>query len=66
MAAGAAVDKAENRGLPPLFMAAMNGHPEMVATLLFAGADKGVKMRWGTPLEVAQNKGHAEVVALLQ
>ena len=42
------------------------GHAAVVAALLAAGANKEVKTSHGTPLEIAQNKGHAEVVALLQ
>ena len=38
LAAGAAVDKANNKGGTPLFVSAYNGHAEVVAQLLAAGA----------------------------
>jgi ankyrin repeat protein len=68
IAAGADVDKATtDDGSTPLFMAALNGHTAIVVMLLKSGADKSIR-GWGdeTPLEAAEDQGHAAVVALLR
>ena len=49
-----------------LFIAAQQGHTATVAMLLKSGADKSIPgYQDRTPLEQAQRKGHAAVVALL-
>ena len=52
---------------PPLFIAAQEGHRDVVALLLDRGADiKQVRLgNNATPLFVAAGKGHREIVALL-
>jgi ankyrin repeat protein len=61
------VDKARTTdGCTPLFIAAWDGHTATVAMLLKSGADKSLRgFRDRTPLEQAQQMGHAAVVALL-
>lgn len=72
--AGAAVDAAANDGRTPLYQAAKNGCVEPLKLLLAAGADRSIKKagdsesetRGWTPLMVATEEEHEEVVALLQ
>ncbi|GAB7533721.1 hypothetical protein PS3A_61380 [Pseudomonas sp. 3A(2025)] len=65
--AGAAVDATGNDYLhSPLMVAALQGRVEIVAALLAAGADVQMQTRNGrNALSMAQERGHAEVVALL-
>jgi len=67
VAAGADVDKAKTTsGSTPLYIAAQKGHTAIVSKLLQHGADKSIRgFRNRTPLEAAQRKNHAAVVALL-
>ena len=67
IAAGADVDKATTTsGSTPLYMAAQEGHTAIVSKLLQHGTDKSIRgFRNRTPLEVAQLKNHAAIVALL-
>ncbi len=54
-------------GAVPLHLAAEGGHVEVVTRLLQAGADKAVKDKSGkTALDIARDKNHPAVVALLQ
>ena len=51
--------------------AARWGHPSLVTLLLERGADRGIKCTGAyyigkTALDIARDKGHAEVVALLE
>ena len=67
IAAGALVNKAETgHGMTPLYIAAQEGHTSIVSKLLQHGADKSIR-GWQnrTPLEQAQRKNHAAIVALL-
>ena len=59
--AGAGVDVAKNDGATPLFIAAQNGHLDVVRELVGAGADKSVQTQWGTPLEISQKMGQDAV-----
>ena len=52
-------------GLNPLTFAAQEGHVEVVKIFLEAGCDKAATANGKTALEIATEKGHAEVVALL-
>ena len=67
IAAGADVNKATtDDGCTPLYIAAQNGHTAIVSKLLQHGADKSIR-GWQneTPLEAAQRRNYAAVVALL-
>jgi len=71
MAAGAAVDARDARDYTALFHAchdpdADRGHPEVVALLLQAGADKEARIGFGVrPLMYAAGTGEAAVVQVL-
>ena len=71
LAAGAAVDAADDRGFTALFHGCYNpdddrGHPEVVEALLAAGADKEAKIGFGVrPLMYAAGNGEAGVVEVL-
>jgi len=66
--AGARVDaKDKLNGATPLSVAAEYGHKDNVLTLLQAGARVDAKDKWGeTALDIAKEKQHAEVVAILR
>jgi len=71
LAAGAAVDAADERGYTALFHGcydpdADRGHPEVVEVLIEAGADKEAKIGFGVrPLMYAAGNGEAGVVQAL-
>ena len=67
IAAGADVNKADTtEGCTPLYIAAQNGHTAIVSKLLQHGADKSIRgWQHETPLEAAQRRNHAAIVALL-
>jgi ankyrin repeat protein len=55
-----------DEGLTPLHMAARNGHENTVKMLLTKGADASLKSKAGrTPMDLAKEKNHPEVVELL-
>ena len=55
-----------NSGATPLYVAAQNGHLDIVKALLEAGADRNQAMNSGaTPLFIAAEKGHLDVVEML-
>eukprot|EP01047_Picozoa_sp_COSAG01_P029643 COSAG01_NODE_2039_length_8573_cov_13.642672_1_plen_2500_part_00 len=62
----AAVDQPDKNGVTPLFIASYSGHADAVRCLLLAGADRAHACKGKTPLTIAQQKKHAEVVALLE
>ena len=65
--AGANVDEKDDRGSTPLHWAAFRGHHHNVKTLLALGADPTIMERdnW-TPLQIAKQFEHGEVVELLE
>ena len=71
LAAGAAVDAADERGFTALFHGCYNadedrGHPAVVERLLAAGADKEARIGFGVrPLMYAAGNGEAGVVEVL-
>jgi len=67
LAAGADVHRrSDDRGRPPLLMAAKVGNPEVVRMLIDAGANINDQDRRGsTALHIAVHQGHLEVVKLL-
>ena len=67
---GAAVDAVDDDGWTALMEAAFSGQAECTRLLLKAGADSTLRATGGgwegwTALELAEEQGHAEVVAVL-
>jgi ankyrin repeat protein len=63
---GADVNKANNDGTSPLFVASCNGHCDVVEALLCGGADVNKARNDGmTPLIMASCNGHCDVVEAL-
>jgi len=66
LAAGANKDAADDDGATPMFMAAENGHAQVLKMLLAAGANKDAASNAGaTPVYMAAQNGHAEVIKML-
>ena len=51
--------------MTPLHVASRRGNEEVVALLLWCGADVTMRSSWGTPLHCAAMSGSAAVVLLL-
>ena len=59
-------DQAQNSGATPLWVAAENGHLDVVRHLVEGGADKDqAKISGATPLHIAAENGHLDVVRYL-
>jgi pectate lyase len=55
------------QGDTPLHSAVRAGHKDIVGSLITKGADVNAEDKWGrTPLQVAKDKGHTEIVELLR
>ena len=66
MAAGAAIDRKTNLGEPALFMAAANGHADVVKALLAAGANANDTRGDGSSaLRLASERRHIATVQVL-
>ena len=63
---GAEVDRANKGGVTPLLIACQQGHLDVARLLLERGADVNRATEKGTPLAIAQKKGHSSIVALLE
>jgi ankyrin repeat protein len=65
--AGADVNVINKYGVTPLFMAAQNGHLEIVILLLKAGADVNIANKESgiSPLWIASQQGHSEIIRML-
>ena len=66
LVAKAAVNQADNRGIGPVYMAAQNGHADILKLLIEAGGDVNkVKEGSVSPLIAASINGHVECVKIL-
>jgi ankyrin repeat protein len=63
---GADPNLAYGEGVTALTIAADKGQIEIVRLLLAAGADKNYKTYYGTAEQIAERRGHAEVIDLLR
>jgi ankyrin repeat protein len=64
--AGADVNSKWNNGRTPLYIAAAQGHEEVLVALLEAGAQMTATDEGRTPLMAATSGGHTSVVAVLR
>jgi uncharacterized protein len=62
---GAEPNARQSEDFTPLHSAAQNGQLEMVRLLLQHGADPGAQANGKTPLDLAREQGHTEIVSLL-
>ena len=60
------INMQDNADRTPLHLACLLGHSEIVKTLMLAGADETITdMYWLTPAQIAERKGHRELLKLL-
>ena len=62
---GADINKADDDGATPLYIATEKGHEAVVRALIEAGADVGVAAPDETPLFIATYEGHEAIVRAL-
>ncbi len=62
----AMVNARKDNGATPLWIAAQNGHLEVLKMLLDKGANLNVDAQGLTPLRVAEKRGHTEIAELLR
>jgi ankyrin repeat protein len=60
------VNKCDDEGVSPIFIAAKEGHASCIKVLLSCLADPGIICNGSSALDHARQKGHAECVALLE
>ena len=53
-------------GRTPVYVAASLGHTAVVEKLGLLGADMNFASKWGTPLQIARDKGHSETAAVVE
>jgi len=58
-------NRLDAQGVPPLFWAAFYGQKAVVELLLGRGADPRASCQFGTALQIAVRRGHADVVRVL-
>ena len=64
---GAALDRADNRGMTPLMRAVQNGHVDVVLTLLDLGADPHVVNQQGqTARSIALRENQTAIAEVLE
>jgi len=64
--AGADVNSGRDNGCTPLFIAAVQGHEEVLVALLKAGAQMTATDNGRTPLMAATSKGHTSIMEALR
>ena len=63
---GHKINVQDNKGFTPLHIACLNGHNDIVETLMLAGADETITNDIGkTPAQWAETVGHSELLKLL-
>ena len=63
---GASVDAQSELGFTPIYMAAQEGHENVVKYLLNIGADHNLTMDEGfCPIDIAMQQGHDNIVSML-
>ena len=62
---GASIDAQSELGFTPIYMAAQEGHEEIVKHLLDIGADHNLAMDEGfCPVDIAIQQGHDDIVSI--
>ena len=66
MVGGGDVNKCDNNGFSPIYVAAQNGHAECLQLLLASRADPRSSWKGTSALDTARKRNHAECVRLLE